>query len=68
MFFTDENTFFHDSLRQGFINNKILGNNTCNAFCPVRTPFIVSIHRTLKIALAELEQPKIEQLARTIAI
>ena len=71
MYLTDGNIFFHCSLPQGLNNNSIPGNNTYDAFFPIRTSFIVSL-RYFEMAkphfLEDLEQQKMKQLALTIAI
>ena len=72
MSFKDDNIFFHGSLPQDFINNTIFV-NAYHVFPPVRAPFIFSSRYfenqiTTPDYLLELEQPKIEQLALTIAV
>ena len=61
-------TFFHYSLLQYFINNKIFGNNDYDTFTPFSIPLVVFLQIETPDLRRELEPTKIENFSVTINI
>ena len=61
-------TFFHYSLLQYFINNKIFDNNDYDTFTPFSIPLVVFLQMETPDLRRELEPTKIENFSVTINI